>query len=122
MSQDALPWLDARLLVEALETDEPAILQDFYSLFLQQLQELQQQLDTFSSPYDADTLRLLAHKLKSSARTVGALALGEQLEALERACLQGSSQTILEAMLAATRLACAETTLAVQAWLDSHIH
>ncbi len=120
MSPDALPWLDARLLVEALETDEPAILQDFYSLFLHQLQELQQQLDTFSRPYDAEALRLLAHKLKSSARTVGALALGEQLEALERACLQGGSQTTLESMLAATRLACTETTLAVQSWLDSH--
>ncbi len=122
MSQDALPWLDSRLLVEALETDEPAILQDFYTLFLQQVQELQQQLDTFSTPYDAEDLRLLAHKLKSSARTVGALALGEQLEALERACLQGSSQTSLEAMLAATRLACTKTTLAVQTWLDSLVH
>ncbi len=120
MSQDTLPWLDSRLLVEALETDEPAILQDFYTLFLQQVQELQQQLDTFSTPYDAEDLRLLAHKLKSSARTVGALALGEQLDALERACLQNSSQATLEAMLAATRQACAQTELAVQDWLDAH--
>jgi len=121
MSQDALPWLDARLLAEALETDAPEVLRDFYSLFLQQVQELQQQLDGFKPPFDTGELRLLAHKLKSSARTVGALALGEQLEALERACLQGSSATTLEAILVATRRAGAQTGREVQAWLDDHV-
>ena len=119
MSDSALPWLDTRHLAEALETDAPEILRDFYSLFHQQLQDMQTQLDAWQKPLDIAELRLLAHKLKSSSRTVGALALGEQLETLEHACVQGAVDSV-EAALEATRLAGARTDLAVQAWLDTH--
>ncbi len=88
MKFDDIPFFDARQLSRLLESDDPAVLRSFYELFLQQLNEMQQALPSHQQLIVVADLLMLAHKFKSSARAVGAMRLGEQMETLEAICLQ----------------------------------
>ena len=85
---------DSEQLPLALETREEDVLQDFYALFQQQLDELQAVLASATALCDRANVRQLAHKLKSSSLAVGAIRLGEALAALEESCLSWTDADI----------------------------
>lgn len=113
---DALIF-DTEQLPLALETREEDVLRDFYALFLQQLVELQKGLASVTALRDRGNVRLLAHKLKSSSLVVGAIRLGEELAALEEACLS-SADAEIDALIARVIETCSLTAVAIQARLQ----
>jgi HPt (histidine-containing phosphotransfer) domain-containing protein len=116
MSWRDAPVFDAEQLPMALESNEEDALREFYDLFLVQIEEL---VNVFGSPgisSQADTVRLLAHKLKSSSLSVGAMRLGEQLAELEARCFLASPSEI-ELLVAGVVATAGQTDLALRARL-----
>lgn len=91
---DEISVVDTQSLVEVLGTDDPVMLADFYLDFLrsgeQTLDEIQQAYLT----HNTEDIGRLAHRLKSSARTVGAHPLADCCLALEQAGKQGDMSTV----------------------------
>jgi len=84
------PVFDAEQLIRILESHDELVLCEFYELFLQQLAELLTVFGNAGPSFQPETIQLFAHKLKSSALSVGAMRLGAQLAALEECCLMSS--------------------------------
>ncbi|MBA3032271.1 MAG: Hpt domain-containing protein [Gammaproteobacteria bacterium] len=74
------------------------------------------ELSAASAAGDAALVGALAHQLKSAARSVGALALGEQCAQLEKAGKAGDIETV-----AARLPGFAQELAAVQASLNSRV-
>ena len=72
-------------VLKALVGDDPAILNEFLHDFSVSAQAIAAELLAACAAGDAAQVGALAHKLKSSARSVGALALGELCAELEAA-------------------------------------
>jgi CheY-like chemotaxis protein/HPt (histidine-containing phosphotransfer) domain-containing protein len=80
---DASP-VDPEALKEILGTDDPALIKEFYADFLRTALATVTEIEAAYRRRSAKEVGALAHKLKSSARTVGADALADQCEKLER--------------------------------------
>ncbi|MEK7260247.1 MAG: Hpt domain-containing protein [Pseudomonadota bacterium] len=119
MSFDDLPVFDVEQLVGVLESDDTAVLRSFYELFLKQLNELQQALSSPHQPMVIADLQMLAHKFKSSAKAVGAMRLGQQMEALEAICSQPQPVGV-ESQIGALRRTVEASRAALHAWLVAH--
>ena len=76
--------VDVRVL-EALVGSEPAVVRDFLQDFRASAARIAAELGVAFEHDQAAQAAALAHELKSSARAVGALALGEVCEEIERA-------------------------------------
>jgi PAS domain S-box-containing protein len=77
--------VDPGALKEILGSDDCALLKEFYADFLRTAEATVSEIETAHGRRSAKEVGALAHKLKSSARTVGANALADQCETLERA-------------------------------------
>ncbi len=77
--------VDPRALGELLGTQDPLMLADFYDDFVQTGSETADSIQGAYAASDIAELGRLAHKLKSSARTVGANALADSCLVLEEA-------------------------------------
>ena len=85
-------------VLKALVGDDPAILNEFLHDFSVSAQAIAAELLAACAAGDAAQVGTLAHKLKSSARSVGALALGElcaELEAAGKAAQSGELASLL---------------------------
>ena len=82
-SQDQ-PVLDVSVLID-LVGDEPAVVHEFLDDFQQSATESHAAMQAAIAAGDAKTLTALAHRLKSSSRSVGAIRLGARCEDLEKA-------------------------------------
>jgi len=97
---DAVPQLehlfDASVLPAFIETEHPDTLRRFYLLFLEVAQDTWQQMDMVLQQERPDRLllRRLAHRLKSSAASIGANALTVALQELERVA-EGDNQALM---------------------------
>jgi two-component system, sensor histidine kinase and response regulator len=85
--------LDVRVLV-ALIGDEPAVITEFLHDFGISAREAAVQMRAAMQALQPPVVEALAHKLKSSARAVGALALGELCEQMEAAAQSGRTETL----------------------------
>jgi CheY-like chemotaxis protein/HPt (histidine-containing phosphotransfer) domain-containing protein len=65
--------------------DDPVVIASFLKKFVPQAQAILSDLDSAYVARDADAVRFLSHKLKSSARAIGATHLGELCANLETA-------------------------------------
>lgn len=65
--------------------DDPAIIASFLKKFIPQAQAILSDLEEAYSAKDPEAVRFHSHKLKSSARAIGALSLGELCANLEKA-------------------------------------
>lgn len=83
ISQQVVP-VDIRVL-QALVGDDPVITQEFLSDFRTSAQAIHDQLHMAYQQHQLDQVKAAAHKLKSSARSVGAQILGEYCENIEQA-------------------------------------
>ena len=92
-----LPLLDLGVL-RALVGDEPAIVHEFLSEFLAAARRQGGALRHAAATGALGEVRVLAHNLKSSSRSVGAQRLGEACQALERAALGGDAAAVSAAL------------------------
>ena len=68
-ARDAEPILDAQQLSRTLESTDPALQIEFYEVFLQHVNA---EMENWSAARDnPDTLRAMAHQLKSSSQSIG---------------------------------------------------
>ncbi|MBI4937638.1 MAG: PAS domain S-box protein [Nitrosomonadales bacterium] len=89
----AFATLDVGVLA-ALVGDDPVVIHDFLLDFRRSAPQLPAEIAAACAAGDTERVNALAHKLKSSARSVGALALGEICAALERAGKAGDTSGI----------------------------
>lgn len=81
-STDPTVAVDVRVLEKLIGTD-PALILEFLGDFQRSATEIVRKLQLACRSGDATVASAQAHKLKSSARSVGALALGDLCEAIE---------------------------------------
>jgi two-component system sensor histidine kinase/response regulator len=77
-----LPVWDPATLVELIG-DDPAMLRDLLEEFLRNAENQTADIAAAAVANDTTTITIVAHTLKSAARSVGALALGELCQSLE---------------------------------------
>jgi two-component system sensor histidine kinase/response regulator len=70
-------------VLKALVGDDPAMLQEFLQDYRRSAEAMTADLRAACAGGDAPAVAAVAHKLKSSSRAVGAVALGELCAALE---------------------------------------
>jgi HPt (histidine-containing phosphotransfer) domain-containing protein len=85
--------VDIKVLA-ALVGNEPAVIREFLIDFSSSAAQIADALRTAFATGDSRATGALAHKLKSSARAVGALALGELCAAMEQAGKSGDAPTL----------------------------
>ncbi|OGT74668.1 MAG: hypothetical protein A3H44_03235 [Gammaproteobacteria bacterium RIFCSPLOWO2_02_FULL_57_10] len=90
--------LDNNKLRNTLETDEPKVLLEFYSLYMEQLQELIGLLGRISLPEDVGSVVSLAHKMKSSSQSIGAFRVASRLSVVEELALKGDSERLRDSL------------------------
>lgn len=79
------PGFTRTALPKAMESEDPVLLEEMYLLFLDQAWQLMLQIESHAGRSDYRQLRQIAHKLKSSAHTVGAVEVAAILAELEAA-------------------------------------
>ena len=113
----AMSAVDVGVLA-ALVGNKPALLERFLTDYLRHGQTYQQSLLAALASGDLREAGALAHKLKSSSRSVGALALGELCERIESAGLAGQQVEVV-ALGPALASHWREVAAAIEAWLTS---
>ena len=78
--------------------DDPAKVAKFLNFFQKSSQEISVEIIAASRAQQLDAVFAAAHKLKSAARTVGAIDLGDLCSAIENAAKAGN-QTALNTLL-----------------------
>jgi HPt (histidine-containing phosphotransfer) domain-containing protein len=81
-------------VLQALVGDDPAMIREFLQDFHSSATRIAAELKTADAAGQAAQVGALAHKLKSSARAVGALALGERCAELEQAGKAGQVEAL----------------------------
>lgn len=89
--------LDVKVLAELIG-DDPDLIQEFLHDYGITLQEAAGEVRRHVTGADWRAVAAVTHKLKSSSCSVGALALGQCCEALERAGLQGDATAAQQAL------------------------
>jgi PAS domain S-box-containing protein len=90
--------LDAGVL-EGLVGDDPEIVREFLVNYRTSAGQLATELRAARAADDMRKVGIIAHKLKSSSRSVGAIALGDVCAELENACRVGARAGIAHGML-----------------------
>ena len=83
-TENASP-VDPEALKQVLGSGDAALMKEFYADFLSSAEPGVREMEAACSRRSAKEVGALAHKLKSSARTVGANALADRCETLEQA-------------------------------------
>ena len=77
------PPIDLEVLPALLDPDEPEVIIQIYNKFLSMSAKLLDQCKNVKLPDEQQKLRDLAHKLKSSAKTIGAHPLADCCQQIE---------------------------------------
>ncbi len=92
-----MPVLNLSVL-EGLVGDDPATVNEFLSDYLASSRDIAKEMRAAFAAGDSRQVGALAHKLKSSSRAVGALALGELCARLESLGKAGDPEAIAQCM------------------------
>lgn len=110
-AQRAMPVLDTAALQSVLEmigADEPSIMLDLLNTYLDDSQKQVDEMQRTLAASDWKTLYRVAHSMKSSSATFGALRLSKLCEQLERSaktdCGDGTCAATLTLLLAEHKL------------------
>lgn len=76
---------DEKFLSESIGMEDVEFLVELYGLYLEQASKVIESMMVCRVERDFEYLGQLSHKIKSSSRSVGAIAMGNLLEAIERA-------------------------------------
>lgn len=90
---------DENYISSILETEDTSFVIELYDIYLLQAQSILVKIVDPSSD-NIDDILYLAHKLKSSSRSVGAVALGNHLEAVEQAARDNDIAALADHILA----------------------
>ena len=112
---EATSALDVDVLRQ-LVGDETDVLRDFLQEYRNSARHQAGELQAAFERHDAAGARAVAHKLKTSSRCVGALALGQLCEQLEKAGRDGHWPTLQRSM-AALEPAMAQVDADIEHWL-----
>src|SRR3990172_5163830 len=82
------------MTLEALVGNDPTMIREFLQDFRSSATQIAAEMKTAYAAGQAARVGVLAHKLKSSARSVGALALGELCEEMEQAGKAGQIEAL----------------------------
>jgi HPt (histidine-containing phosphotransfer) domain-containing protein len=110
---DDLTILAPDHLGKLLETDDQAVLSEFYTLFCTQIETMLEN-DSVNSKQDVDSLHKDAHRMVSSCNTVGAFRLAALFSDLEAACQADTKSRSIEALKAQIRALMEETLSTVK--------
>lgn len=86
-------------ILKSLVGDDEVITRDFLNDFSISAEKISVELNTACSSGQTDAAEILAHKLKSSARSVGALVLGELCEEIETSGKAGDRKSLMVLLL-----------------------
>ena len=103
-------------MLRQLVGDETDVLRDFLQEYRNSARHQAGELQAAFERHDAAGARAVAHKLKTSSRCVGALALGQLCEQLEKAGRDGHWPTLQRSM-AALEPAMAQVDADIEHWL-----
>ncbi|WP_394199787.1 Hpt domain-containing protein [Shewanella waksmanii] len=92
------PVLDTNVLIDLIGDDQQEIV-NFQRQFMQQAQQSLKKLATSFNQSDFTEVKQEAHFLKTSARAIGALQVGEVLQMIENASLQEDKALTKELIL-----------------------
>ncbi|MBG57312.1 MAG: hypothetical protein CMK46_03390 [Porticoccus sp.] len=81
----AILQFDEKFLSESIGMEDVEFLVELYGLYLEQASKVIESMMVCRVERDFEYLGQLSHKIKSSSRSVGAIAMGNLLEAIERA-------------------------------------
>jgi PAS domain S-box-containing protein len=111
-------------VLEALVGDDPAIVNEFLTVYLASSRDIMEEMRVILAAGDSCQVGALAHKLKSSSRAVGALALGdlcaelenlgktEDMAAIEKAMVQFKAHlTMVEAAISLILVDCGQSPM-----------
>lgn len=90
MNDKTLVLFDKTALPSALGSSEADVLIQFYEMFIAITMDAWSELRGGNTNNDLRQVRQIAHKLKSSSASVGALALANSLKELEMAAADGN--------------------------------
>lgn len=97
-SREDEPAVDVEVL-KALVGDDPNVVREFLEDFRRSSASINKELQAAWKSAELEAVGAAAHKLKSSARTVGAAELGDQCEQLEVAVNDGRFEDVGELLL-----------------------
>ena len=103
LSDLPLPTTNAAIdlaVLRSLVGDDPEVLRDFVTGFRTSALQLAAQLHAAHAAQDVRLIGAIAHKLKSSSRSVGAVGLGDVCAELENICRAGTLDDIAGGMAA----------------------
>jgi HPt (histidine-containing phosphotransfer) domain-containing protein len=81
-------------VLKGLVGDDPQLVHRLMADYRAAAERLAQELRAASSTHDTRQIGAIAHKLKSSSRSIGALALGDLCAELENACRSGTREEV----------------------------
>jgi HPt (histidine-containing phosphotransfer) domain-containing protein len=90
--------IEPNALGNILGTKDPKVLAEYYTSFLETNTSTVVQIQAAFNANDLSEVSSLAHKLKSSARTIGANRLGDCCQALEEAGKEDNTTSIRQQM------------------------
>jgi len=117
MSSSSNRLFDPAILPAALETDDADTLVSFYEMFVLVTRDSWQQLANAGVDPDVSEVGGIAHKLKSSSASIGAMQLAEALSVLEDLAVRRDADAVHEC-IAQTARTFRESINAVQAHID----
>lgn len=97
-NDDVHEVIDPNALGNLIGTQDPMVLDDYYTDFLEGSRETARYLQVAYQDDELSKIKSQAHKLKSSAQTVGANSLADCCLALEMAAKANDSQTVEQQM------------------------
>ena len=83
-------------ILKSLVGSDQAVINEFLHDFLRDAREITEQLHRAVTGGQADKAKFAAHKLKSSARSIGALAVGEWCAQMEEAAKEGDVEKLVK--------------------------
>ncbi len=92
------PALDVAVL-ESLVGDDPQVVSEFLEAYRTSVGRLAIELRAARAADDIRQIGAIAHKLKSSSRSVGALVMGDLCAELENACRSGARESIAQGVV-----------------------
>lgn len=116
MNDKTAPLFDTTTLPNSLGTSEADILIQFYEMFIQITLESWQDMSAGNNSHDFKLVRQIAHKLKSSSASIGAMALAQSLKELELAATDSNLLRVIETTERTSQLL-AETVASVRSEL-----
>lgn len=118
MTLTSASLFDPQILPTVLDTDDVDTLVSFYEMFVLVTRDSWQEIAVFHAGSDFSRVKGIAHKLKSSSATIGAMQLAEALKVLEDLAASRDADAVRRC-IAETAEAVSDAVNTVQCHMDA---